>query len=632
MNNVIVGTAGHVDHGKTCLIEALSGTNTDRLKEEKNRGITIDLGFAEISNDSDIQIGVIDVPGHEKFIKNMLAGIGGIDYVLFVVAADEGVMPQSIEHLRILDSLGIKTGIIVLTKMDLVDEEWVELVKEDIRDLTKDTFLHDAQIIETSTKTGENLETLKDAMFELAVESNKRRTSPELTRLSIDRVFTVDGFGTVITGTLDEGLLKPGDTVNVYPQDKPIKVRSVQVHGKSVDEASAGQRTALNLTNVKKEELSRGNILATPDSLKPSTMLDVKLSVFTDSERDILNNSRVHFYCGSTEALAKVVILDRDVLTAGEEAYVQLRFEEYVTFKKGDAFILRFYSPVETIAGGYILDANPAKHKRFKDEVLNALKLRDTSSGEQAVDVLLSGNNKKAMTAKEISFDLNMELNEVTQYTESLVTEGKVLKIENMFISKKTFEILVQSVEDILKDYYKNNPITSGVPIEELRTKINLANHYDDLKYSASLLKYLVDNGYFTESKGLINSKNRVVEYTEDQKKVMNSIEKEYEDFGYEVEELDSINNTSGIDTKQIVEFLASDGKLVKLKYPYFIHINHWNKALDIIKKHFDSHDKITLGEFRDELDTSRKFAMMILDAMDDMKITEKNDDYRVLL
>jgi len=351
MHNVIVGTAGHVDHGKTCLIQALTGVNTDRLKEEKRRGITIELGFADMPNSKDLSIGVIDVPGHEKFIKNMLAGIGGIDIVLLVIAADEGVMPQTKEHFEIIKMLYINQGIIVLTKVDMVDEEWLEVVKDDIKEYVTGTFLEQAPIIEVSSYTGQNIAELKELICNIAEKSSNRREEPELLRIPVDRVFTIDGFGTVITGTLIEGTISVGDEVEIYPKGKIAKVRNLQVHGNMVEKAFAGQRTAVNLTNIKKEELKRGDVLASKGTLTPTMMADVKIDMFKDSPRTLVNGSRLHLYYGSAEVLCKVVLLDADVLESGQSGYAQLRLEEEIAIKKDDRFILRFNSPQESICG-----------------------------------------------------------------------------------------------------------------------------------------------------------------------------------------------------------------------------------------------------------------------------------------
>ena len=388
MQNVIVGTSGHVDHGKTCLIKALSGIDTDRLKEEQKRGITIELGFANLPNEEGLHIGIIDVPGHEKFVKNMLAGIGGIDLVLLVIALDEGVMPQTVEHFEILKMLHIRQGIIVFTKSDLVEEDWAEMVEDDVTSLVEGSFLEHADRIRVSAYTGDNIDTLKQMILDKVRNVGMRRSEPELFRLPIDRVFTMEGFGTVITGTLLEGSCKAGEDIMVYPEERVIKNRGIQSHGTKEEAAYAGQRTAINLANVKKEELERGQVLAAPGTLTNSIFLDAKVSLFKTTDRQLKNGDRVHVNYGSAQAIAKVVLLDRDAIGPGESAYVQLRFDDPIAVKRGDRFIIRFYSPVETFGGGVILDACPGKHKRNQEGLIRALEIRETGTDDEILELI----------------------------------------------------------------------------------------------------------------------------------------------------------------------------------------------------------------------------------------------------
>ena len=381
MKHVIIGTAGHVDHGKTLLVKALTGIDTDRLVEEKKRGITIELGFAHLDFDDGTQAGIVDVPGHEKFIKNMLAGAGGIDLAMLVVAADEGFMPQTVEHLGILSLLGIQEGLVVITKADMVDPEWVEMVKDDVAAQVEGTFLEGKPIMTCSAYTGQGIPELREALKQLvhkAAEKNLRTPF----RLPIDRVFSVDGFGTVVTGTLIEGSVSEGDMAEILPTGVEARVRNLQVHGKDVETAFAGQRVAVNLAGVRKADLTRGDTIAKPGSVKTSLMLDVRLQDLKNSQRTILNNSQVHLYHGSTVRLAKVVLLDRDALQPGESCYAQLRLSKALAARQGDRFVLRFYSPLETIGGGVILDEHPYRHKRNDARVIAALAVRESGSDE----------------------------------------------------------------------------------------------------------------------------------------------------------------------------------------------------------------------------------------------------------
>ena len=378
----IIGTAGHVDHGKTCLIKALTGIDTDRLKEEKKRGITIELGFAWMDFPGGERVGIVDVPGHEKFVRNMLAGVGGMDLVMLVVAADEGIMPQTVEHLDILSILGIRQGIIVITKTDLADPELVELVEEDIRELTEGTFLENAPVVPVSVYKNQGLDQLKKILYEMYQKLPDHKETRAF-RLPVDRVFTLKGFGTVVTGTLLGGKIKKDQEAFLYPENVPVKIRSIQVHEQGVEAAHAGQRVALNLPDRKKEEISRGDVIAFKNSMYPSMMADVSLTVLRHTGRVVKNGSRVHIYHGTKELLGKVILLDREELKAGETCYAQLRLEEETVMEKGDRFVIRFYSPAETIGGGSILDACPRKHKRKDRKVLRNVGLKKMEQGRK---------------------------------------------------------------------------------------------------------------------------------------------------------------------------------------------------------------------------------------------------------
>ena len=386
MKHVIIGTAGHVDHGKTCLIKALTGIDTDRLKEEKKRGITIELGFAYLDLANGQRVGIVDVPGHEKFVRNMLAGAGGLDIAMLVVAADEGIMPQTVEHLDILSILGIKQGVVVITKTDLVEPEFTELVAEDIKELTQGTFLENAPIIPVSVYEQQGLEVLKKTLETLCKELPERAESGQF-RLPIDRVFSLKGFGTVVTGTLMEGKLKKEQNIVLYPENAPVKVRSLQVHSKDTEVAFAGQRVAVNVPDRKKEEILRGDVLATKDSLYPTMMVDVKLEMLKHTDRVVKHGSRVHIYHGTRELLGKIALMNRDELKAGESAYAQLRLEEETVLRKGDHFVIRFYSPVETIGGGVVLDACPKKHRKNDKKAYRAFKVKEQGSLEEQFEL-----------------------------------------------------------------------------------------------------------------------------------------------------------------------------------------------------------------------------------------------------
>ena len=635
MHNVIVGTAGHVDHGKTCLIKALTGTDTDRLKEEKKRGITIELGFAEMPNPYGQHIGIIDVPGHERFVRNMLAGIGGIDLVLLVVAADEGVMPQTVEHFEILKMLHIKKGIIVLTKSDLAEPEWLELVKEDVKNTVKGTFLEDAPMMTVSSYTGENIEELRELICSMVRDVGGRREDPSLLRIPIDRVFTIGGFGTVITGTLMEGSVHIGDEVQIYPKERTVKVRSLQVHGNMVDTAYAGQRTAVNLLNIKKEELNRGDVLAAKGSMKPTMMLDVKIQMFDDAPRSLENDSRLHLYYGSAEVLCKAVLLNKDVLSSGEEGYAQLRLEEAIAVKKGDRFIVRFYSPVETIGGGVILDANPSKHKRFRREVLDAMSVKEAGDYEAILEQTVLEGSKTMTGINDIASKLGRTTDEILKEIKSLTEAGKTVKLtEELYVHAGYMAAVKETAAAILSEYHGRNPISPGMQKGEFRKKLSDKIRIKDTKIIESVIRYLLAYGILADRESQIALSSFKVEYTAEHLEMQKRLEMRYRSCGYEIPELDEVISGEADKNlaRQMVEALGTGGKLKRLTYQLYMHIDHWNKALELLYNHMEKNGRITLAEYRDLLNTSRKYAVMILEYLDEQKITRLVDDARVLI
>ena len=403
MKNIIIGTAGHIDHGKTTLIKALTGRNTDRWEEEQRRGITIDLGFTWFDLKNGDRVGIIDVPGHEKFINNMVAGVVGMDLVMLVVAADEGIMPQTREHMDILGLLGIKKSILVLNKCDLVDEEWLELVEEEIQEELKGTFLEDAPVVRVSAATGQGLEELTDTIIRVMADEVEEKDTQTIPRLPIDRVFTLSGFGTIITGTLISGTISKEDVLEMYPIGKECKIRSIQVHGQDKDKCYAGQRVAINLSNIKKKEIHRGCVIAPKNSMKNTDLLDVKLSVLPDSMRIVTNHERLHLYTGTSEILCRAVLLDKEEIGPGESGLVQLRLEEEIALKRGDRFVVRFYSPMETIGGGVVLEPNPVRKKRFDEKAIEELKKKESGSLADVMELHIKQHADTMITMAELA-------------------------------------------------------------------------------------------------------------------------------------------------------------------------------------------------------------------------------------
>ena len=628
--NIIIGTAGHVDHGKTRLIKALSGIDTDRLEEEKKRGITIELGFAHIPNDAGYNIGVIDVPGHEKFIKNMLAGIGGIDFVVFVVAADEGIMPQTREHFEILQSLGIDDGIVAVTKTDMVDDEWLEMLLEDVEDYFKGSFLEGKPVIPVSSRTGDNIDLLREEIIRKCDRENKRREEKELFRLPIDRVFSMSGFGTVVTGTLLDGTVSVGDDMFIQPEGIKAKIRGIQTYGKDTDTAIAGQRTAINLSNVKKEEIDRGDVLAAKNAVTVSNMLDVDLKVFSSADRMVLNNSRVHLYAGAKECLCKVILLDRDALAAGERAFAQLRLEEPMALRRGDRFIIRFYSPIITIGGGEILDVNPDKHKRNKDEVLAGLELLKSRDLDKIVNMKTS--QRRFMKQDELAWELGLLPSELEKVVENELAAKKLFKLpNNALLSAEKFDRLKDNLEYMINTYHEANPLADGIPKQELLSKLRENWHIDDDKLLQAMVKYLLDSKIIEDKGKSIALAGFTVEYTAEQLKLKDDILSGYKAAGIEVKSNDELVTELGTDRSTfnvMLKELESEGEVIKLEPAYYISREAWATALATARAFAGP---FTIAEFRDSLGTSRKYAEILLKALDRNGITQFNGSTRIV-
>lgn len=542
MQNVIVGTAGHVDHGKTCLIKALTGTDTDRLKEEQKRGITIELGFANLPNDAGIHIGIIDVPGHEKFVKNMLAGIGGIDLVLLVVALDEGVMPQTVEHFEILKMLHIKQGIVVFTKADLVDEDWAELVNDDVDNLVKGTFMEKADRIQVSAYTGKNIDVLKQMIVDKVRAAGARRQEKELFRLPIDRVFTMEGFGTVVTGTLLEGCCQVGQEVELYPTEKTVKIREIQTHGHKVDMAYAGQRTALNLVNIKKDEINRGDVLAAQDSLLKSQFIDAKVQLFSSTDRELRNGDRVHINYGSAQAICKAVLLDKDVLSAGEEAYVQFRFDEPVAVRRNDRFIIRFYSPTITFGGGIVLEAEALKHKRNHEEVIDSLHIKELGTDLEVLELELKEESRYFPVPKILAAKLNWTNQETEEQLEVLVKGKKAVRLsDGSFIHKDYWNEITQYGTELLNQFHKENPISDGMEKEEFKSRILDTFKIRESKKADVLLNEMIKRSITVTMASAIAAAGFNAEYSHELKGMLKDIEDTYLKAGYEIPSTDDV-------------------------------------------------------------------------------------------
>lgn len=634
MKHIIIGTAGHIDHGKTTLIKALTGRNTDRLKEEQERGISIELGFTYFDLPRGKRVGIIDVPGHEKFIKNMLAGVAGIDIVLLVIAADEGVMPQTAEHLAILDLIGVDKGFVVLTKSDLVDEEWLAMVKEDIRENLAGTFLENAPIMPVSSVKKTGIQEVINLIDKLSMEIEDRQVE-DMPRLSIDRVFSIQGFGTVVTGTLLSGSLNVGDEVEIFPKGEVGRIRSLQVHGNSTDTAYAGQRVAINLAGVKKDEIDRGDVIAPKNSMKPTSMLDVKVKIIKSIDRIIKNRTRVRLYIGTKEVLARIVLLDKDELSPGEECYAQLRLEETIVAKRGDRFILRFYSPMFTIGGGEILEPNPRKKKRYDEKAIEELKLKETGDIKDVIENIILDNSKAFPTIKEISTSTAMLEDKVKEDVMNLKKEGKVVIFN---LTKDLHVIHIDYYNDLkskiinhLESYHKKFPLRLGMLKEEIRSK-----YLGNIKplIGEKFIDLLIEEGYVEQHKENIYIKGFKVQYNEEQNAIKEKIINNLKSYGFTSPKVDDLIKSIGYDKKEVEEVLLSlinNGDIVKLNEDVYLYEETIRKSITLIKDYLEKNTFITVAQFRDMLDTNRKTALALLEYLDQIKITKRDGDKRLL-
>lgn len=632
MKHVIIGTAGHVDHGKTLLIKALTGIDTDRLAEEKKRGITIELGFAHLDWPDGTQAGIVDVPGHERFIKNMLSGAGGIDLAMLVVAADEGFMPQTVEHLNILTLLGIRDGLIVITKKDMVDEEWLEMVQEEVHERAKGSFLEGKPILTVSAYTGEGIPELKQALYTLVHAAAEKSVRVPF-RLPVDRVFSVDGFGTVVTGTLIEGCMNEGDAAELVPSGTETRIRNLQVHGKTVHTAYAGQRVAVNLAGLKKTDVRRGDAVARPGSVRVSRMLDVKLQNLRDSGRVITNDMQVHLYHGAAVVLAKVVLLDRDALEPGESGYAQLRMAEPVATKNGDRFVIRFYSPLETIGGGVILDDAPTRHKRNVPAVLEALKIKESGTAGDRVAQVLTEFKATLPTAQLLGAKLGLDAGPLAAELADLLAAGRAVEpLPGRFIAAAALDEVAASCKTLLSSYHAKNPLHAGMKAAELRQKLFRAT---DQAVADALLTALCREGVIRRAGERYALAEFEVRYTKRQSAIREKLLQYYAGAGIEPATVEEVAATfpqnERADLKQVLDSMLSGGELVMLSPQICYGSAAYARACAAAQAHFAENETLTLAQMRDLLGTSRKYALAVLEYFDKTGITKKEGDFRRL-
>lgn len=633
MKQIILGTAGHIDHGKTALVKALTGIDTDRLKEEKERGITIELGFAYLDLPRGGRIGIVDVPGHERFVKHMVAGVGGIDIVALIIAADEGVMPQTREHLDICTLLGVERGVVVLTKIDLVDQDMRDLAIEDIKDFTRGTFLEQAPLIPVSAVTGQGLGDLIAALERL-VEQVEERSAAGLFRLPIDRVFTMKGFGTVVTGTLVSGQVKTGDATEILPSRILAKVRGMQVHGEKVEQAMAGQRIAVNLQGVEKSSIQRGEVVLHPGTVEPTNLLDVEIIHLSHAPRPLRNGVTLPFHTGTSYQMAKIFLLGANELKPGERGYAQIRLQDAVVALPNDRFVLRGSSQIQTIGGGIILDAHPQRHKRFKGDVITVLEQLKGGVPSLVLGFHIKKGGSRGMELRKLAGYTHITPAILAATMQELLSRKQVIKFDReaeRVIDGGIYNRLKDEMVQALEKYHAENPLKPGMPKEELKSK--LPAEVDGKLFNTLLLDLMGSEAVVAEK-----DKVRLIGYSI-------ALEGRQQALG---EEIEGIMHRSGLtppSTKELVEqlgtgekevqailsLLADEGRVVKLKEGVYFHRQPLDELRGQLVAFLKEKGRISTQDFKSLTNASRKYTIPLAEYFDAIKVTVRVGDDRVL-
>lgn len=634
MKSVIVGTAGHIDHGKTALVKALTGIDADRLEEEKRRGITIDIGFAHLDLDAPggetVHLGFVDVPGHERFVRNMLAGIGGIDMVLLVIAADEGIMPQTREHFDICRLLSVQRGITVLTKSDAVDSDTLEVVRLEVEEFLRGSFLDPvrAPILAVSSLTGEGLGELTHAIAKVAAEAVVR-DSTALPRLPIDRVFTMKGFGTVVTGTLVSGTVNREDEMEVFPQGRRVRVRGVQVHGSAAEQAIAGQRTALNLAGVATGDLARGMTLAPPDTLRATRRADVSLRVLP-SARPLKDRARVHFHAFTTETLAEVVLIGEKTVAPGGAGYAQLRLADPTLLLPGDHFILRQFSPVVTIGGGVVIDAAPIPRRRQPAATLEFLRSIETGPDEEVLLARIERRGNQALNINDAIAETGWPKHRMAGPLQVLLDRHQIFRAGEEFIAASHFDAAKQAALAEVTAYHNANPLVAGFGKEALREKVGLG----EAVFSA-VMASLVAEKKLDIAGEVVRLPGRGVRLKDEESESKQVIETAFASAGLKVPALKDVLAGLKIDrvrSQKIVTLLLRDRVLVKISEDLVFHhsaLENLKRAVIALKPNTP---KIDVARFKDLTGVSRKYAIPLLEYLDRERVTLRVGDERAIL
>ena len=633
MQHFVLGTAGHVDHGKTSLIKALTGTDTDRLKEEKERGITIELGFASLALPCGHILGIVDVPGHEKFIKHMVAGAAGIDLVLMVIAADEGIMPQTKEHLQICSLLGITTGLVALTKIDLVEKDWLELVRSEITDYLQNTFLAEAPIVPVSAVKETGIPELLDEIDKI-VRRLQEKNDDGIFRLPVDRIFTMKGFGTVVTGTLISDKVKVGEDVQILPENISTRIRGIQVHNQPEEEAFSGQRTALNLQGVDKATLARGSVLVRPQTLRPTKRLDVFFEYLASNTRKLKNRSLVRLHTGTTEIMTRIVLLDADELSSGEKSFAQLILADEDVVVTGDHFVLRSYSPVTTIGGGRILDPLPGKHKRKNKKILDDLQILQSGALPEKISVLLERAGFNGINVRSLAFRLGVHVKKIREALEKLFSDRQAILLSSDDTTALSGHLYAQMEDLLIKslaDYHQNNPLKEGISKEEL--KAALADTVS-AKLFNMVLASLGKRNLIASDKDNVRLASHLVQLAGEEDALRQSIASTYTQAGLTPPSLADVLNgfkDRKVKAQNIVKLMIKDGELIKINEDLCFTREALTRLREEYKAQLVREGQATPATFKDLTGLSRKFIIPLMEYFDTSKLTVRVEDHRIL-
>jgi selenocysteine-specific elongation factor len=633
MKHLILGTAGHIDHGKTSLVKALTGIDTDRLKEEKARGITIELGFAHLELPGGLRFGIVDVPGHERFVRAMVAGVGGMDLVLLVIAADEGIMPQTREHLEICQLLGVKRGIVVLSKSDLVEPDWLDLVTEEVREYLAGSFLAGAAIVPISSRSGAGIEDLKRELTRLAGEIEQKRLDTPF-RLPVDRVFTVTGFGTVVTGTLLSGGISVGDEVEILPSGIACRVRGVQSFGAKVERGGAGERLAVNLQGVEVSEVERGDVVVPRGLYRPTAAVDVRLNYLASASKELKHRATIRLHSATYEVPAKVILFDRDTLKPGESAYVQLRLARPVLLLPGDPFVLRTYSPQATLGGGTVLDPAPPGRRRRSSEALELLAAVESGVDQERIRLLVESSLLSGMSVQEMVNRSGMSAKRIEAALAPLLSSGAVLQVvkePRIFLGRDAFAALKQKLSEELRDYLAENPMQEGIGKEELKSRIPKRS---DPRFFGPLLASMEKEGAALSDRDIVRLPGRKAGVTQDQAGLQNMLEEALRKGWGEPPTLKELCDALGCTEKQLLDhanLLCREGRAAKVKGDVFYAPGALAEIREKLVGYLREKGEITPPEFRELTGLSRKFMIPLLEYFDQERLTIRLGDKRVL-